>query len=284
MKLAKLGSKKVFVISGFVVILVLVFAAMSFESSDTLKVNPFVPAVMEEARYSRVDAVGDLGGMPVTIPRHFANFVEYEGDPGWSKREGPVPVRDHHSKLVSFGFNVRFPDMVGLSSEELRENKESFNIYNTPWINVGINTGKNFHDDLGLERRFAAYMKESVSKVEHLMTKQFDLDTYTQVGVDANNKQRIIPDFSDDDVFIERNEQGRVVSFITCSSVAHAAAPCLLTFQLDSGIKAWVYIHFRRSLLSEWKQMKSLVASLILGFRKPVDKVEASASSALMAK
>ncbi|MFZ6799361.1 hypothetical protein [Undibacterium sp. Di24W] len=284
MKLVKLGSKKVFVISGFVVIFVLVFAAMSFESSDTLKVNPFVPAVMDEARFSRVDAVGDLGGMPVTIPRHFANFVEYEGDPGWSKREGPVPARDHHSKLVSFGFNVRFPDMVGLSSEELRENKQSFNIYNTPWIYVGITTGKNFGDGLGLERTFAGYMEENVSKVEHQMTKQFDLDIYTHVVVEANTKKIIVADSFDKDVFIERNAQGKLVGFITCSKVSHAAAPCDLFFQLDPNLKAWVNIIFRRSLLSEWKQMKSLVTTLVLDFRKPVDKVEANASSASIAK
>lgn len=37
---------------------------------------------MATAQYTPKDVVGDLGGMPVTIPRHLAEFVEYEGDPG----------------------------------------------------------------------------------------------------------------------------------------------------------------------------------------------------------
>ena len=135
-----------------VAIMAVVFFTVWRQTSNYIEINPFEPLMMTEARYSKSDAVGDLGGMPVTIPQYFANFVEYEGDPGWEKRVGPVPKRDHHSKLVSFGFEVRFPDMVGLNSDELKEDHQNSTIYNTQWLDVGITTGKNFGDGFGLER------------------------------------------------------------------------------------------------------------------------------------
>ena len=50
----------------------------------------------------------------VRIPRHYAEYVEYDGDPGFGeKRKGPVPERTFESKLSSFGMDVRFPDMRG---------------------------------------------------------------------------------------------------------------------------------------------------------------------------
>lgn len=246
----------------------LVFFVAWYKFPSTLVTLPFEPPVMTAARYSPRDAVGDLGGMPVTIPSYFANFVEYEGDPGWHKREGPVPERNHQSKLVSFGFKVRFPDMAGLSSRELEKNHRSFTIDDTPWIDVGITTGVNFGDGLGLERSFSGLIEENKFKVEHQAAKQFDLDVYSPVGVDPSTRQPFKHSSYDEDVFVYRNAEGKVLTLITCSNVNHAAAPCDLRFLLDPALKAWIEIHFRRGLLPEWQQIQSSVATLILNFKR----------------
>ena len=40
-------------------------------------------------------AIGDLGGMPVTVPRHLAELPEYDGDPGWAPYDlDRRPVQD----------------------------------------------------------------------------------------------------------------------------------------------------------------------------------------------
>ena len=260
------GRAILFVLIALISIMAIVFFTVWKKSSDTVLVNPFEPPMMTEARYSKSDVVGDLGGMPVTIPNYFANFVEYEGDPGWEKRVGPVPKRDHHSKLVSFGFEVRFPDMVGLNSDELKEDHQNSTIYNTQWLDVGITTGKNFGDGFGLERRADGEINEKMLKFELQKNKQFGLDVYSPVGVDAATRQPFKVQIDDEDVFIERSTEGRVISLIICSNVSHAAAPCNLRFLLAPDIKAWVNIHFRRGLLSEWRQMQFSVTTLLLSF------------------
>lgn len=260
---------------GLVGIMGLVFLVAWFKFSNTQFTEPLYPPVMAGARYSPRDVVGDLGGMPVTIPSHFANFVEYEGDPGWSKREGPVPKRNHQSKLVSFGFMVRFPDMQGLSSRELEKDRASFTIRNTPWIDVGITTGKNFGDGLGLERRAEAAVKERMFKFEKQTARQFDLDVYRPIGVDPNTRQPFKHHYDDEDVFIFRDAEGAVLTLINCKNVDHAAAPCVQRFSLDPNLKAWINIIFRRGLLPEWRQMQTSVTTLILGFKKPGDATDA---------
>lgn len=110
--------------------------------------GPFQSLQMAAAQFAVRDVAADLGGMPVTIPRHFANYVEYNGDPGWGeKRKGPRPERTQASKLSSFGFYARFPDMAGLSSPDLRKDKESQSIYNTMWIDVTLTTGAFYPGD-----------------------------------------------------------------------------------------------------------------------------------------
>jgi hypothetical protein len=82
--------------------------------------------------------IGDLGGLPVSIPPRIARFVEYEGDPHFLEpRHGPRPVRTFESKLRSFGFEVRFPDMA-LVHDETPEQKREIHSFNTMWLSVGV--------------------------------------------------------------------------------------------------------------------------------------------------
>ncbi len=46
----------------------------------------FQPPEMAMARYTPKDVIGDLGGLKVKIPRHYAEYVEYDDDPGWGER------------------------------------------------------------------------------------------------------------------------------------------------------------------------------------------------------
>ena len=127
--------------------------------------NPLFPSEMNAAKYAKQEfVIGDLGGVPVRIPHYFANYVEYDGDPGFGeKRKGTVPERTYQSKLASFGFKVRFPDMAGLSSPEMWKDYEKYSDYNwkdyydpiksiTPWIRVGFRSGEIYPGDGFLDR------------------------------------------------------------------------------------------------------------------------------------
>ncbi len=141
-----------------VLVLVCTVLLVLWLRSLTAYVFGFEPPAMAAARYSSRAVVGDLGGVAVTIPSHFANFVEYDGDPGWGeKRKGPRPERTHQSKLISFGYYTRFPDMAGESSRELIKDRSSYPNSRTAWISVGITTGSIYPGD-GFLDRIASYI------------------------------------------------------------------------------------------------------------------------------
>lgn len=247
--------------------ILVIFLAVWFRGLFQSTISDSEVSERKENTISNSDVVGDLGGVPVKIPYYFANFVEYEGDPGWGKRNGSEPTRNHQSKLVSFGFEVRFPDMVGLSSRQMVEDRQGFNIFNTPWIDVGITTGKNYGDGAFLENWFKSNTQGRKFLFERRLEKEFDLEVYSPLGVDPATRQPFNTHSDDKDVFAFRNSEGNIVALIICSNVSHAAAPCSLDYRLDQSVKAWVNIRFRRTLLSEWKQIQESVTKLILSFR-----------------
>ena len=234
--------------------------------------RPFFPPAMEAVRYSPRDVLADLGGMSVKIPHYFADFVEYNGDPGWGeKRQGPAPVRTQSSKLKSFGYNTRFPDMAGLSSPELIGNKASFNIYNTTWINVGVTTGEFFSGTGFLDRQTADRELPNtgvgLQNYGKLPTKEYGLTVYAPLGIDpkTNKPNRVHP--LADDVFVHRREDGKVDAFIVCSNRPHQAAPCSHSFSLEPYAKAEISVIYRRGMLAQWQEIQRQVTAQLAGFK-----------------
>ena len=67
------------------------------------RITGFLPPEMAMAQYTPKDVIGDLGGMKVRIPRHYAEYVTYDDDPGFGeKRKGGRPERTFDSRLRSF--------------------------------------------------------------------------------------------------------------------------------------------------------------------------------------
>ncbi len=149
----------------------------------------FQPPEMAAAQYSAEEVIGDLGGMPVKISKHVAEYVEYEGDPGWGPpREGPPPVRTYTSRLESFGFQVRYPDMAMLTTSAMWADMKSYTIYNTPWMDVGIITGPIYpgHGFIGRMHVSNGKIKSDrwSETYEELSQKKYGLIEYQPIGVD----------------------------------------------------------------------------------------------------
>jgi hypothetical protein len=241
-----------------------------FKYTSTKIFGPLQPPEMAAAQFAARDVVGDLGGIPVTIPRHFANYVEYEGDPGWGeKRKGPRPERTHASRLISFGFKVRFPDMAGLSSPALEADKLQQTIYNTTWIRVGVITGNIYPGDGFLDRRSTYIINEPGRQFlyEMLPHVQNDLTVYVPAGIDPQTKLPYREHRNAEDIFLHRDKTGRVDAYISCSNLPHEAAPCKHSFSMEPYMKAQIHVSYRRGLLPEWQQIQNSVTQLIMGFK-----------------
>lgn len=236
--------------------------------------SPFEPPQMATAHFSTRDVMGNLGGAPVTIPSHFANFVEYEGDPGWGeKRQGPRPERTHQSKLISFGYYTRLPDMAGESSKELIKDRRSYSIYQTPWISVGITTGRNYPGDGFLDRR-AAYISKSgeilkYEQYEKLYEPQHGLTVYAAAGIDPKTNKRYREHPNAKDVFVHRDKKNWVDTYVDCSNRPGGSQPCTHNFSLEPHMHAKVYVSYRRSLLPQWQEIQQAVTQQILNFKSP---------------
>ena len=152
---------------GFILGLVLLIAAGTvwlLIKINAAYLNGFAPWPMAVAQYTPKDVVGDLGGMKVTIPRHIPELVEYNGDPRWGeKRQGPRPQRTHDSKIASFGFDLRYPDMATLSSPELRADKKKQKTFETMWIGVTVGTGEIYPRDGALDSRAHSELDKSAN-------------------------------------------------------------------------------------------------------------------------
>lgn len=225
------------------------------------------------ASYTPRDVVGDLGGMPVLIPRHMAELVEYEGDPGWSgKREGPVPKRTYDSKLTSFGVDFRYPDMATLSSPEMFKDQRSKTIFNTDWMRFGVSTGDRYPGDGFLDRRIKSalgrvtYDKYIYSKQA---TYQHGLIPYLLIDKSTGYRDKELETIFDRALFIKNDSNGKTTTYIECIMVEHMAAPCSQSFSLESqGISAEIRVSYRIGFLKNWKDIQEKVTQKIFTFKK----------------
>jgi hypothetical protein len=232
--------------------------------------------------------IGDLGGISVSIPHHFARFVEYEGDPHFLElRKGAVPARSFESKLRSFGFEVRFPDMAPLT-EATRQEKLKSTIYNTMWLGVGVSV-KPYYDELTLKRRLEASLSEKWDAVHKkdaspetwkdkhgyktLSTPLYGLVVNEVYGYDDAKRYQIPGNNGGDkNIYYHVDDYGKVDTYIECSNIKHNAAPCNQDFILNSAKNTMISVHYRIGLLPKWREIQTSVTQVILNFAVDLKK------------
>ena len=218
------------------------------------------------------EVIGDLGGVPVRIPREFAEHVEYDEDPGIFKpRTKPVPERDFSSKIRSFGFYVRYPDMLSLRTEEGRKDRDAQLPGNTFWISAGFNSGEDYRGAGSTERIAAGTLNSpepATGGIYQLSSeKTCGLETYVLTGKDPQTGKPNREYSNAEDVFVKRDSAGKATTFIRCSNRPLDAAPCKQRFDLEPQMQAMVYVGYRRGLLCEWRGIQDSTSKLVSSFR-----------------
>lgn len=249
-----------------------IWSALRAQGISAAFANGFQPPEMAAAQFASQDVVGDLGGIPVTIPRHFANYAEYDGDPGFGeKRKEPRPERTHQSRLRSFGFDVRYPDLTGTSSAALWLERQNASIYDTPWISAGVRSGDRYPGDGFLDRLFDSLHdpapRPPFQYGERLPQTQYGLVVYAPVGIDPQTDRPSRESRISKDVFVHRGKNGKVDAYIDCGNNLEGVASCSQEFSLEPYADADISVQYRRDLLSEWQQIQTSVTQLILGFK-----------------
>lgn len=248
----------------------------------------FGPREMGLARYTPKDVVGDLGGMKVTIPRHIPELVQYDGDPSWGeKRKGPRPERTHDSKLMAFGFKVRYPDMATLSSPEMWADKKAQKTYETMWLSVLVSTGQNYPRGGALDSAARYVVEDWYSSLTpwlwhytQLPQKKYGLTVYTLQDINPQTGKPAREDRDADDAYIAGNDKGQVTTFIKCKVHFKHAHTCQHSFNMEhDGVKALIEVHFRPGLLTHWRDIQARLTRFILDFKATPESITPSAAS-----
>jgi hypothetical protein len=239
----------------------------------------FQPPEMALAQYTPKDVIGDFGGIKVSIPRHCAEYVEYDGDPGFGeKRIWPVTERTFHSELRSFGIDIRMTDMKCKESPELREDRrQQFRKQESPWISIGINAGS-IYPKLGamVADRHARIVIDSITKptefwfsnYERLPSKIYGLDAYVVTGLDPYTGKPAKDSDKVNDKYFHFTPSGLADTYISCGRtyVPGGVASCSMSFSLEPIAKVHVSVRFTRVRLSEWQEIRKKTIDLLTGF------------------
>lgn len=248
----------------------------------------FGPGEMAIATYTPKDVVGDLGGMKVTIPRHIPELVEYNGDPGWGeKRKGLRPERTHDSKIMSFGFDVRYPDMATLSSPEMWADKKAQKTFETKWMRVSVATGQIYPRDGAMDSLArstidvpAASRFPWTNRYTQLPRKEFGLTVYTLQDINPQTGHPAREDRDAVDVFIARKAKDQVTTFIECRVHFRYSVACTQDFSMEyDGVKALISVSYQPELRAHWRDIQAKVTQMILSFKASSDSIPASVTS-----
>ena len=249
-----------------------------YAESVRVSMAGFQPPEMAMAQYTPKDVIGDLGGMKVRIPHACAEYVEYDGDPGFGeKRKGPVPERTFESKLSSFGIDARLPDMRCKENEELRNDRHrTFLTQDKPWITISINAG-NRYPTAGANAADSRSRLHVMNTLEHptkywwanyerLPESAYGLEAYVVTGINPRTQNPARD--TEDDWFIHRDVSGRADTVISCgkTSVPGGVASCQMEFGLEPKAKVQVNIRFTRSRLPQWDEIRQSASRLLTGY------------------
>lgn len=221
--------------------------------------------------------IGDLGGVPVDLPKNFVHLVEYDGDPAWGKkREGPQPTRSYDSKINSFGFDVRYTDntILDKSNKSLkRAYDEEKNLPNSPWVSVGVSSGDKYHEAGAVHRIGDGTLHPSsaagpVHEYGQLDNDQYGLEVYAPPGIDLKTDRPYRENRYAKDVFIQRDETGQIITYIECSNRDVPSPPCSHKFDLEPQMGLYVNVQYSRHNLADWQHIEQVVRQQILNFRK----------------
>ncbi|MDR1461782.1 MAG: hypothetical protein LBI68_01400 [Azoarcus sp.] len=248
-------------------------------------ITGFQPSEMARAQYTPKDVIGDLGGMKVIIPRHYAEYVEYDGDPRFGeKRKGPRPERTFDSRLRSFGMDVRFPDMKGLENAQIREEMRRQPLKENSWLRISIIGGEDYPGEGFLDRStdselFNTDAPEYNGHWSHTYARMSDteygLEAWYLSGIDPRTGKPARESSDTSDIYLYRDAYGKIDVYITCSrpSVPEGIGTCNVHSVLGEKAAFVLKISFRRGLLPEWQNILQSARELLLSFKvKQADK------------
>lgn len=220
---------------------------------DTWQAHETQPAV----------AQGLLGGTAVRIPAAFARLLEYDDDPELFEARSTQPSpHTRPSPIRSFGFDVLYPEMLGVTPDTLLRRQQA-RIETSMWLHVSVLSASRYLGDDFLQLKTADLSQPGLWKFP-LKAQQAlvaGLSAYTSEGGPPQ-------DFRHLTIYVHRDEKGLVDTYIECQDAPRPSASCTLYSTLPPPMKASLQIQFRSALLPQWQPMRQAVMTHIQAFHQ----------------
>ncbi len=213
--------------------------------------------------------VGTLGGMKVRIPWHFVNLMEFSGESTDWKRGPRSPAsrpagvtRD----IASFGFEVRYPDMAGLSTPALRREHHQRPFKVNRWLDVSITSG-DIYPPRAVEMMVARIRPVGTTIYDPEPSDVAGLTKYVAQGTDQRTGEPLRYQLSNPDVYIPNKGSGREPTVIHCTNTETGRQACKLYFTLEPDSQTLMKVRFGRDMLAQWEDIQQRTRALMLSFR-----------------
>lgn len=222
---------------------------------------------------------GNLGGLFVSMPRKYVEFVEYDNDPSFGEKYSDTRREPtSNSRIRAFGIESSFPSIKHWAdgTANLSHNTEK----KEPRLYVGISAGEDYPGK-GFLDRIAGTLEGNVlhqGAGEHKgswpytylrqQEKQHDLEVFLLYKTDPRTQKPARLSEDTYDIFIHRLPSGEVDTYIECrrTYVLGGVATCGMNSSLAPKAEVQVRVSFARNLLPKWREIQRAAHGLLLSF------------------
>ena len=246
--------------------------------------------IEKEARPPKVYTVGNINGVPVKMPsgmQDSSGIRQYDDTPGpfsreWKDYKAPA-VRTYQDNLMSFGFDFKYPknELFDLATTSLLQVREEHNLSPDPWIHAGVHAGKST-PKISLDKYFKAHINANRGYAEedpfgkqgnyyHRTTKLlYGLEVY-EVNKDLLER---VAGIGEEDLFVKRNESGKVIAMIECSNRQVSNPPCYHQYRLANFNGAEGTLSYSRHHLEHWQEIQQMAEEHLRSWIVELEKVK----------
>lgn len=278
-------------------IIISIFNIILLTACDSNKEPEMQEFITPRDQYGARYSVGDLGGKPVNLGRE-APWVEYEDNSGFvTGKKYKRKTRTYQSKIQAFGFDMRYTDGLVLvyyykAPPYSREKYNAeINLPDNHWVSVGVYADRHYNGDLST-KLINSTLETKITSKKHLEEFNFR-DIYLPSDEYEYGLQKYIPHpkwvkrnkklmakntgsnalYDIDDLYVEKNEKGKVLTLITCGdSVNPIARKCKQEFVLEPEMKVRISAVFQSMYRKDWKIIQQQAKKVVLGFIvKPIE-------------
>lgn len=227
-------------------------------------------------RAKKFSRKANINGVPVVLPSGVGG-LEIDGDPPFlspKKRETPRPDSSYENSVRSFGFEFEFKKNIirnGVKNDEYIGDKKYYakDFLNPQgaWVHVILTAGE--RSPKVTMNKFANNMLERYERSRsgweaYMQTGElFGLEWYqAHVPISAHPKVKQSMREKRNDVFIQKDENGDVITVIRCSNTKDYKGTtdfqhCDQHVQL-ADLNAWLELSYLRVHLEQWQEIQRL--------------------------